>query len=844
MDALPPRDTTSSGPDDDNTPHMVSTPAGAPNDGATETASNDGHGGHPTDGVGAADSSDPSAGEADDGAEADDSLAVDDAAAAEAPDDGDALTAACGGPRNAVPPLVREGTAQLDAFQPGEEAEARGDTEMAGDPSWAPTEQEAFAAACVDSARKSLVNGRVDPARLEEDAGGIATAFGRPLDEARRGILSAVQRMMGANPTASDAALAGAQGGAAPRRDWTEIAADEQMRIVAAVEEEAAAQQASSKDAILALVRGLAISLCPDLHYSAPVGALIAERVMRRRQEAKEAAEQADRARALPALEAAIQDAASRLWVDGKKDKVYLRNISREIAQQYSLNPFAVAQRLEEKAAQGAAAPMPDAAAKGTALALLGAQLNAWRLLADPLSEPVLADNAMAEYCFLAVDGGGDNITKDLYVYQNGVYRSRGEETIRAYISRQAEAEAERVFEAVKEKLRKDGVPPALATQQAAQEANKCRQRADEKTTEKVVYRIETARRVPASAMTDPELKYINCLNGLLDWRTGVLHDHTPEYYSATQIPVVYDPTAFPVRFASFLAEVLPIQEDQELLFEWFGYCLLPTTKYQKAMLLKGSGSNGKSKVLDVLTALIGQENTTSASLDDLTSDKFAPSQIVDKLVNVCADLGDKAVVEDSGLFKTITAGDSIQAQKKYGQLFSFRPTCRLMFSANDFPRTSDHTLGYWRRWLLLPFEVFIPKERQDGNLTAKLTTPKEIQGVLNLAIEGLRRLEERGHFVETPSMRGALHAYQAQSDSVVAFLDQEEDQVVIHPQAQVGKEALYHAYSQWCESAHRAPVSRTKFNKTLVEKQPVQEVNRGRNGGRVWVGIGLYASQ
>ena len=340
--------------------------------------------------------------------------------------------------------------------------------------------------------------------------------------------------------------------------------------------------------------------------------------------------------------------------------------------------------------------------------------------------------------------------------------------------------------------------------------------------------------------MADPELKYVNCLNGLLDWRAGELLPHTPDYHSVTQLPVAYHEDAYPKCFADFLNEVLPSAESQALLFEWFGYCLLPTTKYQKALLLIGKGSNGKSKVLDVLTALVGPDNTASVALQELTADRFAPARIVDRLVNICADLGDKAVVEDSGTLKKITSGDAIQAQKKYGDLFTFRPTCRLMFSANHFPKTSDHTLGYWRRWLLLPFEVQIPKEQQNPNLSAELTAPEELQGIFNLALEGLRRLESRGYFEETADMKRALHEYQAQSDSVIAFLDPEEDQCTIAPGLQVGKEALYQAYTRWCDEGNRGAVSRTKFNRALIEAAPVTEIRVGHDTVRTWNGIGL----
>jgi putative DNA primase/helicase len=161
------------------------------------------------------------------------------------------------------------------------------------------------------------------------------------------------------------------------------------------------------------------------------------------------------------------------------------------------------------------------------------------------------------------------------------------------------------------------------------------------------------------------------------------------------------------------------------------------------------------------------------------------------------------------------------------------------MFSANSYPKSHDNTHGYWRRWILLPFHVKIPVERQDPRLSEKLTTPIELSGILNLALEGLRRLEARGHFPETAGMRQAMHEYQAQADSIVAFLDPEEEQCVLRADAEAGKEALYQRYTEWCEKAGRAPVSRTKFNRKMAELGGISEIRPG-GGARVWRGVGI----
>lgn len=330
-----------------------------------------------------------------------------------------------------------------------------------------------------------LVDGRIDHARLDAEAERVAGAFRRPVDEVRQGIAEACRRMAGTGPDP-----------AAPR-EWVDLPADLQERVVAAVAADAQTQHVAAKRAVLALVRGAARRECPDLRYSADVGELIAERVVRQLKAADAEGARAAREAARPALDHELDDAVARLWAGGKKDKVYLRNISRVIGEKYGLDPFSVAWQIEARAARPETAGHAPAA-PGTVISLLGGDVVDWRQLADPLSETVLGDGAMREYRFLAVDGGSDNVIRDLYVYRDGVYRSRGEETIRAHIASRAEQVAQQVYETTLARLRKEETPPALAKQQAAQEADKCRRAAGEAMTEKVVYRIETAWPTPS----------------------------------------------------------------------------------------------------------------------------------------------------------------------------------------------------------------------------------------------------------------------------------------------------------------------------------------------------------
>ncbi|WAH39085.1 hypothetical protein [Alicyclobacillus dauci] len=124
------------------------------------------------------------------------------------------------------------------------------------------------------------------------------------------------------------------------------------------------------------------------------------------------------------------------------------------------------------------------------------------------------------------------------------------------------------------------------------------------------------------SEYVNPNDGLINVANGLLNWNTGELLPHTPERLGTIQLPVMYDPTANDPVVKEFLCSVMP-EDAVDTLLEMIGYCLVTHTKYEKAIMLIGSGANGKSTVINLLTALIGQVNSTNISLQDLETHRF-----------------------------------------------------------------------------------------------------------------------------------------------------------------------------------------------------------------------------
>ncbi len=332
-----------------------------------------------------------------------------------------------------------------------------------------------------------------------------------------------------------------------------------------------------------------------------------------------------------------------------------------------------------------------------------------------------------------------------------------------------------------------------------------------------------------------PPLDHVNCSNGIVDLLDGELQPHTPDYLSPIQIPVRYDPAATCPRIDRFLLDTVG-RELADLVYEIAGYLVVADNSLQVAFMLLGSGANGKSTLLGVLTDLIGAANVSNVALHRLDEDRFAAAELFGKLANVFADLDSRAL-QASSVFKAITGGDSITGERKYADPFSFRPYARLLFSANEPPPTPDNSDAFFRRWVVIPFERRFEGNAADRNLTYKLTSGAELSGLLNRGLERLPDLRSRGAFTSTSAGDQAARRFRVDSDSVAGFLEDrcEADD----PAARTRQSDMFPAYRQWCDEANRGKLGKQKFNRRLAELVPaLSEVKSG--GFRYWEGIRL----
>jgi putative DNA primase/helicase len=341
-----------------------------------------------------------------------------------------------------------------------------------------------------------------------------------------------------------------------------------------------------------------------------------------------------------------------------------------------------------------------------------------------------------------------------------------------------------------------------------------------------------------------PPLDVVNLRNGLLDLASGELRPHDPDFLSPAQIPVVYDPDAGCPAWEKFIAETLP-DDCADLPWELAAWLMTPATSIQKAVLLLGEGSNGKSTFLAALTAFLGAENCAAVSLHKLEADRFAAARLVGKLANICPDLP-SAHLAGTSAFKAIVGGDRLAAERKYAESFEYEPYARLIFSANSPPMSGDSSHAFFRRWLCVPFA----RTFEDGRdarpraaLDAELAAAGELSGVLNRALAALAKVQAKG-VTETASMREALGEFRSVTDPLSVWLDRE---TVADPMAVTPKRALLAAFNAYCEKTGRPPMMDRAFGRALKRLRPDLEETRRTIGGRhqnVWLGVAVADDQ
>lgn len=308
----------------------------------------------------------------------------------------------------------------------------------------------------------------------------------------------------------------------------------------------------------------------------------------------------------------------------------------------------------------------------------------------------------------------------------------------------------------------------------------------------------------------------INMKNGTLKIEQGhlKLYPHDPRDGNRYMLPFGYVEDFEAPVWQAYLDRVQPNKEIQKVLQQFIGYLFIPagSLKLEKALLLYGTGANGKSVFFEVVSQLLGPNNLGTHSLESITDiSGYYRAMLRAKLANYCSEIGKKL---DPAKFKQIVSGEPIEARLPYGEPFTIIPP-KLIFNTNELPTSVENTDAFYRRLLLIPFSVTIPEEERDLQLAQKIA--KELPGVFNWALEGLASLIKEGRFYPVKELEQAVINYRLDTDSFISFLHDQDIQPGV--QEQVTLKELYGRYHRHCQDHSFLAIGNRKFADQLRQK-------------------------
>ena len=300
--------------------------------------------------------------------------------------------------------------------------------------------------------------------------------------------------------------------------------------------------------------------------------------------------------------------------------------------------------------------------------------------------------------------------------------------------------------------------------------------------------------------------------NGIYNILTDKLTPHDSSKYNTTFVPQTYYPNAeYSGVIDGFFNNLCKDEPDKkQLLYEIIGYCLLRRNIFSKFFVCYGGGGTGKSTYLKLIEKLVGPQNTSYLSMQDL-EEKYLPSELFSKLVNIGDDISTRAI-KDTPMLKKATTGEMLLTQRKFIQ----QPLCfvnyaKLIFACNAIPNIYDTTTGLYRRMVLINIDR--PIEHPDPFFLEKLTD-MDLQYLLSVSLKAVRAAISRGSLTNCLSAELALDRYRRDQSSVLSWID--EYGYTVERMNMQECNVMYEEYKAYCQQTGYLAYKKGRFDNEI----------------------------
>lgn len=321
------------------------------------------------------------------------------------------------------------------------------------------------------------------------------------------------------------------------------------------------------------------------------------------------------------------------------------------------------------------------------------------------------------------------------------------------------------------------------------------------------------------SDLNNQPTHWINFKNGYFDVIEWKMVEHDTKYLMINQIPYSFYPEQHEEIQKQenitkhYLESSLPDEADQQTFWQYLGYCMTTDTRFQKFLMIKGKGGTGKSVAIALIQHIVGIENCSSISLQDLNK-RFYATGLFGKQLNACADIPCTAM-QSVDIIKKAVGEDTLLYEKKGQDPTQFHSYAKLLFSANEMPlNLDDKTNAYYRRLLVLDMNRLVSTSEKDTMLKEKIY--KEADYAIHMGIAALKQLYADNHFCESLHSRECIEELYRSADSVKAFLD---EKICRQKGAKLKRSELYQLYTKFCEENDRQAHGKSVFFRMMSDK-------------------------
>jgi putative DNA primase/helicase len=334
----------------------------------------------------------------------------------------------------------------------------------------------------------------------------------------------------------------------------------------------------------------------------------------------------------------------------------------------------------------------------------------------------------------------------------------------------------------------------------------------------------------------------VNLTNGVYSMEDGNLYPHKQDYYLTTQLPFDHDKTANAPTFQLFLMSTFvkprstePDLELIEFLQEAIGYSLTTANDFHVTFWCYGEGANGKGVLFHILNEL-GGTSVVPLNVGRLKYEQYQLADLAGKRIALCSEASaTKNLVEDA-LIKSLISGDTMNVRQIRGKPFALKPCCKLWWAMNKLPAVADTSHGFWRRMRVIPFNRQFSEDERIRDLKERLS--RELPGIFNWAMAGLKRLRKMGHFTEPKQVLETTGRYKKESNPVELFI---EDYCEVKSSERIQSSIIYASYKDWCDKNTFRALSSKNF-KDEMHRLGYFSL---KSGGLVWYeGLNLNKQQ